>query len=57
LQKIAISTNFLLIVIHLRRGGSLNLKFPGDEKMDKNNPKILKCKIDIESVKKLGYLY
>jgi hypothetical protein len=50
LQKITISTNFLPIFIHLSFGGDLNSNFPDDEKIDKNNPKFLKCKIDIRSV-------
>ena len=50
LQKITISTKFLGVFIHLGRGGSLNLKLSDDEKIDKKNPKFLKCKIDIESV-------
>ena len=50
LQKIKISTNFLLILIHLRCGGDLKQNLSDDEKIDENNPKILKCKIDIESV-------
>ena len=44
------SDEFLRIFIHLRCDGNLNLKFSDDEKNDKSNPKILKCKIDIESV-------
>jgi hypothetical protein len=50
LQKITISANFLLIFIHLRCGGSSKQKLSDDKKTDKNNPKFLKCKIDIESV-------
>ena len=50
LQKITISTNFLGIFIHLRRGGSLKYKLSDNEKIVKNIFKILKCKIDIKSV-------
>jgi hypothetical protein len=49
-KKITISTNFLWVFIHVRRGGSLKLKLPDDEKIDKNDPKILKCKIDNKSI-------
>jgi hypothetical protein len=49
-KKIAISENFPWNYIHLRRGGDLKQKLSDDEKIDKNNPKFLKCKIDIKSV-------
>jgi hypothetical protein len=49
-KKVTISANFLLIFINLRCGGNLKFKLSDDEKIDKKNPKYLKCKIDIESV-------
>jgi hypothetical protein len=45
LAKTTIPIAFLLIFIHLRCGGNLNLNFFDDEKIDKNNPIFLKCKI------------
>jgi hypothetical protein len=36
--------------MNLRCGGNLKLKISDDEKIDKNNPKFLKCKIDIKSI-------
>ena len=50
LQKITIWTNFLLIFIHLRRGGNLKQKLSDDKKIDENHPIFLKCKIDIKNV-------